>query len=147
MSGVNKKKVSLIIQSLLCAAVTALLIASVISLFMEGSALKAANPLEWIFTREKAASALKPVLPLFAVSLVMTAAGLLLQIRDEKAEMPVRDAGIQRDLIVSRVSEASPQMAAERARQKKLLYGGWVLFALSMVPILLYVTNGAHFPI
>ena len=114
---------------------------------MEGSALKAANPLEWIFTREKAASALKPVLPLFAVSLVMTAAGLLLQIRDEKAEMPVRDAEIQRDLIVSRVSEASPQMAAERARQKKLLYGGWVLFALSMVPILLYVTNGAHFPI
>ena len=30
--------------------------------------------------------------------------------------------------------------------QKKLLYGGWCGFGLCMVPILIYMTDGDHFP-
>ena len=30
--------------------------------------------------------------------------------------------------------------------QKRLLAGGWAVFALCMIPILLYLTNGKHFP-
>ena len=36
-------------------------------------------------------------------------------------------------------------MAKERALQKKLQLGGWIGFAVCMIPILLYITNGAHF--
>ena len=37
-------------------------------------------------------------------------------------------------------------MKKEQALQKKLLYGGWGGFALCMVPVALYMANGAHFP-
>ena len=142
----NKKKIFLIAQSLLCAALCVLLILAAFGIYREGLALKVADPLSWICPREKAAAALGPVLPLLIITLVMTAAGLVLGIRDESAERPVQDTECLRDLTVSRVSSASAEMQAERAKQKKLLCGGWAVFALCMVPVLLYVMNGSHFP-
>ena len=142
----NKKKIFLIAQSLLCAALVALLILAALGIWREGLALKAADPLSWIYTRDKAAAALGPVLPLLILGLVMTAVGLVLGIRDENAEKPVPDTECLRDLTVSRVASASADMQAERAKQKKLLCGGWAVFALCMVPVLLYITNGSHFP-
>lgn len=142
----NRKKVLLTAQSILCAVLVVMLVMAALGIYREGLALKAANPLSWIYTSEKAAAALRPTLPLIALGLVLTAVGLALGIRDEKAEKGVNDTECLRDLTVARVAAASAEMNAERAKQKRLLYGGWAVFALCMVPILLYVSNGEHFP-
>ena len=142
----NKKKIFVIVQSVLCVLLAVLLAAAAIGIYRSGLAQKSADPLSWIYTREKAAAALRPVLPLLLISLVMTAAGLILGLRDENADRAVKDTESLRDLTVSRVTVPSAAMQAERAKQKKLLYGSWAVFALCMVPILLYVSNGEHFP-
>ena len=142
----NKKKILLTAQTVLCVVIAVMLAAAALGIYREGLALKAADPLSWIYSREKAAAALGPVLPLLILGLVLTGAGLILGIRDENAAKPVRDTECLRELTVSRVAAVSAEMRAERTKQKKLLWGGWAVFALCMVPILLYCANGEHFP-
>ena len=144
--NMTKSKVLLIVQSLLCVLLVGLLAVTAIGIYREGTVRKAENPLEWIYTRDKVGETLRPVIPLLALSLVVTAVGLALGIRDEQAEKPVKDTECLRDLTAGRVAEPSEAMKAERARQKKLLLGDWGVFALCMVPVLLYMTNGEHFP-
>ena len=69
----NRKKVLLIAQSILCVILVVMLITAALGIYREGLAQKAADPLSWIYTREKAAAALYPVLPLLALGLVLTA--------------------------------------------------------------------------
>lgn len=142
----SKSKIFLIAQSALCVLIAVLLSASALRIFLEGSAWQAAgHPSDWIYTREKAAGALAPILPLILASIVMTIIGLVKGIRDGDADKPVRDAEISRDLIAARVPQPSPEMVREQALQKKLRIGGWIGFAVCMVPIFLYVTNADHF--
>ena len=142
----DKKKLFLIVQSVLCVVLIVLLASAAISIYREGVVLKAENPLNWIYSREKVGESLRPILPLLIAGLVMTVLGLVLGIRDENAGKPVKDTECLRDLTVRRVAVPNEAMNAERARQKKLLWGGWGAFALCMVPVLLYMTNGEHFP-
>ena len=142
----NKTRLFLIIQSVLCILLAGMFAAAAIGIYREGLVLKAADPLNWIYTREKAAAALRPTLPLLVLSLSVTAVGLFLGIRDENGEKPVKNTECMRDLTVGRVAEESAEMKAERSRQKRLLCGGWIVFALCMIPVLLYITNGDHFP-
>ena len=142
----NRTRIILIVQSVLCVLLAVLLAAAAFGIFRQGLAAKAANPLSRIFTREKAAAALIPVWPLLALSLVLTAVGLFLDVHDRNAEKPVKDTEALRDLTLSRVSAESAAMKAERTRQKRLLWTGRAAFALCMVPVLLYVTNARHFP-
>lgn len=142
----DKKKLFLIVQSVLCVVLIVLLASAAISIYREGVVLKAENPLNWIYSREKVGESLRPILPLLIAGLVMTVLGLVLGIRDEDAGKPVKDTECLRDLTVRRVAVPNEAMNAERARQKKLLWGGWGAFALCMVPVLLYMTNGEHFP-
>ena len=79
----NKKKLYLIIQSVLCFAVTLFLAVTSVMIFREGSALKASDPLEWIYSREKVTSGLLRVFPLFIISVAVAAAGIVLHIRDD----------------------------------------------------------------
>lgn len=123
-----------------------MLAAAVITIYRDGLVLKAADPLSWIYTREKVAAATGPVMPVMILGIILTAVSLFMGIKDENAEKPVKDTEWQRDSIVSRVAAPSSEMKAERSRQGKLNYGGWAAFALCMVPILIYITNGNHFP-
>lgn len=141
-----KNKIFLWIQTALCMLIAILLASSAVRIFIDGSAYQAAgHPSEWIYTREKAAAALMPILPLFLLSFAMTVYGLVKGIEDEKADKPVQDVERARDLVCARVAQPSEEMAKERGLQKKLLLGGWIGFAVCMIPILLYITNGAHF--
>ena len=45
-----------------------------------------------------------------------------------------------------RIVEPDEAMLKEQAAQKKLMYGGWGAFALCMLPVLLYMADGTHFP-
>ena len=140
------RKIYLLIQSALCVLIAVLLSVSAVRIFVDGSAYQAAgHPSEWIYTREKVATALVPILPLFLISLAMTVYGLIRDIRDEDADQPVQDAELARGLTCSRITEPSEEMKNERAMQRKILIGGWIGFALCMIPILLYVTDAGHF--
>ena len=142
----SKNRMFLIIQALLCVLIAAVLSVLTVRTFIEGSAWQAAgHPTDWIYTREKAGRILLTVLPFVCASAVMTMIGAVKGIKDEEAEKPVQDAELTRNLICARVAEPSEEMAKERALQKKLQIAGWVGFAVCMIPILLYVTNGAHF--
>ena len=142
----TKNKIFLWIQTALCVLIAVLLASSAVRIFIDGSAYQAAgHPSEWIYTREKAAAALMPILPLFILSFAMTVYGLVKGIEDEEADKPVQDVERTRDLVCARVAQPSEEMAKEQALQKKLLLGGWIGFAVCMLPILLYITNGAHF--
>lgn len=66
--------------------------------------------------------------------------------KDEKAEKPVRDAATARDLAVARVGKPSEAMLRERAAQRRLTGIGWGALMLCMAPVLLYLTDAAHFP-
>lgn len=142
----TKRKIFLLVQSALCLLIAVLLASSAIRIYLEGSAYQAAgHPSEWIYSREKVAAALGPILPLVLASVVMTVIGLVRDIRDEDADQPVPDAELAQKLICARVFEPSEDMAKERALQKKLQIGGRAGFAVCMVPILFYITNAAHF--
>ena len=142
----TKNKIFLWVQTALCVLIAILLVSSAVRIFIDGSAYQAAgHPSEWIYTREKAAAALMPILPLFLLSFAMTVYSLVKDIKDEEADKPVQDVERARDLVCARVAQPSEEMAKERALQKKLQLGGWIGFAVCMIPILLYITNGAHF--
>ena len=145
-ADVNKNKVYLIVQSVLCVVVCAMLAAAAIMIYRAGLAQKAADPLSWIYTREKVAAALVPVMPVLILGIILTVVGLIMKITDANADKPAKDTEWQRDTVISRVATPSSEMKAERSRQRKLNYGGWGAFALCMVPILIYITNGNHFP-
>ena len=79
----SKRKTFLIVSSVLWVLTAGLLAGTVIGLYREGTALQVADPLAWIFTRERMADRLVPLLPPVGLCLVLTVAGLLLGIRDE----------------------------------------------------------------
>ena len=142
----TKNKIFLWVQTALCALIAILLAVAAVRIFLDGSAYQAAgHPSEWIYTREKAAAVLMPMLPLFLLSFAMTVYSLVKDIKDEEADKPVQDVERARDLVCARVAQPSEEMAKERALQKKLQLGGWIGFAVCMLPSLLYITNGAHF--
>ena len=142
----TKRRIFLIIQALLCILIAAVLSVLTVRTFIEGSAWQAAgHPTDWIYTREKAGRILLTVLPFVCVSLAMTITGLVKGIKDEEADKPLQDTELMRNLLCARVREPSEEMTRERELQKKLRIAGWAGFAVCMIPILLYVTNGAHF--
>ena len=142
----TKNKILLIAQSLLCLALAVMLMVGAVGIYRAGIAEKQENPLAWVYTREKAAAALKPVLPVFLLAVGVTVACAVLHVRDENENKPVKDMELNRDLMRPRVAQPSDAMKKEQATQKKLLYGGWGAFALCMLPVLLYMADGAHFP-
>ena len=93
------KRTFLVVQSLLCVLTAGLLAAAALSLYMDGAAGQAGGDLFYpMFTRERAGAKLLPVLPVLFCALGLTAAGLMLGIRDERADQPVRDEKLLRDL-------------------------------------------------
>ena len=142
----TEKKTFLIVQSVLCVLLCVLLAASAVSIYREGLAHRAEDPMASIYTREKTAEKFKPIAPLFFGAIGMTVAGWILAVKDENADKPVMDAEIVRNLTVSRVKTPSEAMLEEQKKQKQLALTGWGLFALCMVPIAIYMLNGKHFP-
>lgn len=141
----TRNKVMLLLQSALCIVLVVMLASAVIGVYKTGIAEKQENPLAWVYTREKVSTALKPVAPVFVLTVVVTVVCSVLGIRDGKQDKPVRDVELTRNLMVERVAESNDLMRREQAIQKKLLYGGWAAFGLSMLPVLIYMSDGSHF--
>ena len=87
----TEKKLYLILQSALCILLVILLAISAVSIYREGRARKAEDPMEWIYTREKTAEKFVSIAPLFFCAIGMTVAGWVLAVKDDRAEKPVKE--------------------------------------------------------
>ena len=143
----TRTRIYLIMQAVLCVLLVVLLSVSAVTIYREGAARKAEHPLESIYTREIAAEKFAPIAPLFFAALGLMVAGLVLGIRDEKADKPVGSPEVRRDLVVARVAQPSEDMREARSGQKRWLLIGWAAFALCMLPILIYMVDSNHFPL
>ena len=112
--SMSRVRVYLAIQAILWLLLVVLLCVSAIDICREGTARKAENPLESIYTTEDVARKAAPILPLFFIAVGMTAAGLVLGVKDEHAEKPVQDACTTRALSAARTA-AQDQAAAPKA--------------------------------
>jgi hypothetical protein len=142
---VTRNKVLLLMQSALCVVLVVMLAAGAIGIYRQGIAEKQEDPLAWVYTREKAAAALRPVAPVFLAAVAVTVICAVLNVRDENENKPVKDMELNRNLMRERVAEPSEGMLREQAYQNKLLIGGWAGFGICMLPVLLYMINGDHF--
>ena len=86
----NKKKTVLILQTVVWILLAAALAAAAVVLFADGSARKAENPMESIYTPKAVAEKLTLIAPLFFCAVGLTVLGLVLGVRDENAGKPVK---------------------------------------------------------
>ncbi len=142
----TKSRIFLVIQAAVCVALAVWLSLAAVSVFREGSERRAENPMESIYTPEIVAEKTAPVMPLFIAGAALLIAGLVLGVKDGNAEKPVKDASFNRDILAEQIAQPSEAILRERSTQKKLLLSGRILFALCMVPVLVYLLNPAHFP-
>jgi len=143
----TKSKVYLIINAILCIALGILLVSSAVGIYREGIALRqTGDALSWIYTKEKAADAFAPIAPVFLGAVVLMITGLIMNIRDPRANLPVKDNEISRDLLLSRIRTPSGELLKEMRKEKLYKAGGWTAFGLCMVPVLLYLVNPSNFP-
>ena len=133
----TRKKVFLITQSVFCALVAGLLAAGALCLYADGAAKQAEGDLfYYMFTREKAGARLLPVLPLFFCALGLTVAGLILGIKDERADEPVRDEKLLRDL------GSIQDRAVNQVATQSQIYLRVAVIALAVCMIIAGILNG-----
>ena len=133
----NRKKVFLIVQSLLCALVAGLLAAGALSLYLDGAAKQAEGDLfYYMFTRERATAKLLPVLPLFFCAFGLTVAGVILGIRDDNAEKPVREEKMLRSLGCMR------DRAVHQQADRKTLILRTAVLVIALILITIGILNG-----
>jgi len=84
----KRGRLYLLLQAAVCIALVALLAGSAITIYEEGSARKAEQPMESIYTPQAVAEKLLPIAPLFWIGVGLSIAGLLLGVKDENAEKP-----------------------------------------------------------
>ena len=108
----KKARLFLFIQSLLCVLLAAVLISAAIGICIEGSAALAGNPSAAIFTREIAAERLRTVAPLFCAFAVLTAAGLILGIKDDNSLTRAADVKTQNSVRGGKTVRAALLAAA-----------------------------------
>lgn len=133
----TRTKLFLIAQAVLCTLIAALLVAGALSLYVDGAAKQAEGDLfYYMFTREKAGARLAPVLPLILCALGLTIAGVILGVRDEKAEKPVRDEKLLRELSTIR-EKAVHQQADQKTRILRT-----AVLVIAVILIVIGIING-----
>ena len=125
----TKRKVYLIVQAVLCVLLVVLLCAAAVAIYAEGSARKAENPLESVYTPQNVSEWLAWLLPLLLFGIVLALFGVAHGIRDERADRPASASCPMRNIPV-------PSMPGRNAVRI-------VLFAAAAVLILLGVLNGS----
>ena len=141
----KKAKIFLVLQSFVCILTVIMLSAAAIGVYREGKVRKAEDPTAYIYTREGAAAAAAPGVTVLCIGLGMAVIGSLFGIRDERDNKPVTDTEYLRDITCSRIAEPSIKMKNERMLQQKLKKGGWIVFFVCMIPVLIYLVNPSHF--
>ena len=130
------RRTFLIVQTVLCVLVAGLLAAAALTLYFDGTAKQAQGDLfAYIYTREKVAAKLLPILPLFFASLGMTIGGRILGVADES--QPRADEEKQLKAPVNLRDKAVHQTTGS-----KELYLRSALLSLAAVLIIAGILNG-----
>ena len=125
------------VQAALCAVIAILLAAGALSLYLDGAAKQAEGDLfYYMFTRERAGAKLLPVLPLLCCAVGLTVAGVLLGIRDENEDKPVRDEKLLRDL--GSIQERAVNQQADR----KTVILRTAVLVIALILIVIGIING-----
>ena len=91
----KKVRIFLIIQSLLCFFLAVMLIAAVMGIYRDGTALKAQDPLVSIFSREIVAQRARFIVPLLFAIFGSSVAGLILGAKDENGLGPAQGGKVE----------------------------------------------------
>ncbi len=91
----ERKKLFLILQSVVCVLGALALIAAVLVVYFTGSEAHALDPLTPVFSQHIVGESLKLAAPLLFIGLCMTAVGLLLGVQDEKGLGPVKGGKVE----------------------------------------------------
>ena len=142
----KKGRLLLLLQSLACVALAAVLALSAVSVYREGAARKAEDPMESVYTPEIVMEKLTAIAPICLALLIPLLLALAFKAMDGSAQKPVIEGEMQKNLLAARVAKPPEAMKKEQAIQKRLLLGGWAAFGLCMVPIAVYLLNPARFP-
>ena len=120
----KKKRLYLAIQSAFLILLALLLIAAVLGIYRDGTAARAEDPLAPVFSREIAAERLRPLAPLFLASIALTALGLFLDVKDDRARKPVKGGKTENRAADGRIVRALLLIAAIGLILAGLLNGG-----------------------
>ena len=134
----DKKKIFLIIQSILCAVITVLPAVFALIIYSGGLAAKAADPTAWIYSRELAGKYLLPVLPIAVITLVMALVGILLGIRDEKLDKPVKGIEMKKRATKNEAEQDGTAKGVNTATIVRL-----IVLAAAVVLIIIGIVNGS----
>lgn len=130
-----RKKVYMVIESVLCALAAGSLAAAAIRMYLHGAAVQASGDLfYYIYTREKVGAVLVNLLPMITALIAFTVAGWILGIRDETADKPAPLDGMD---VKASVTKAVPQKTGRREYILRV-----VILILAVVMIILGVYNG-----
>lgn len=133
----TRTKLFLIVQAVLCAVTAVLLAAGALSLYLDGAAKQAEGDLfYYMFTRERVGARLLPILPLLFCAFGLTVAGVILGIKDENAEKPVRDEKLLRNLGSIR-EKAVHQQADQKTRILRT-----AVLVIALILIVIGILNG-----
>ena len=133
----TREKLFMAAQATLCAVIAALLAAGAMSLDLDGAAKQAEGDLfYYMFTRERVGAKLLPILPLLFCAVGLTIAGLILGVRDENADKPLRDEKLLRDL-----GSVRERAVHQQADQKTVILRTAVL-VIALVLIVIGIING-----
>ena len=136
-TAMTGKKAFLITQSVFCALVAGLLAAGALCLYFDGAAKQAEGDLfYYMYTREKAGARLLPVLPVFFCAFGLTVAGLILGVKDDNADKPVRDEKLLRDL------GGIQDRAVHQTATQSQVYLRAAVIALAVCMIIAGILNG-----
>ena len=142
----TRRKVFLFMTAVLLIILTVQLSAAAVRIWREGSARRARNPLEAVYTPENVEKQLLRISPLLFAVIGMTAAGLLLGIRDDAAVRPVPAPEAERNRLLSRLEAPGEEIQKARKRQRICRWGRRAAFAACMIPVLVYCADRGHFP-
>jgi len=136
---VTRRKAYLILQSLLCIALTFWMIIGILALFREGTELKQANPLASIYTPEKLSNLIASVAPVCLLTAGCTLAGLILGIRDERQDQPGKALRAQHAAEEAGKTFSAAEMPQEERRVRTVRI---VLLTLAAALIIAGILNG-----
>ena len=87
----NREKILLRSQAVLCVVFVVILAYGAVHIYLDGSARKAADPSENIYTVEGIADAVLPALPVLCAGIALTVTGAVLGVRNTDIDQPVQD--------------------------------------------------------
>ena len=116
----KNKKIYLWIQTGLCLLLCILLAAATVELYQEGvrQQQEEGDPDARIITREKVSERFGAISPLFFASIGFAAAGLVLGLRDENQDAPVKALEDSGNLLHREIAVPSDAMTVEQEKRK-----------------------------